>query len=142
MREHRLYQTDFLLRVYKFSTGELELALDNEDNLPIAKDPKLLIAKKQPWLFPVDVNRVSYDGLIRVPGIGPTSARRIVEARQGHSIASTQQLRKMGVVTKQALPFIWFKSMLTEEKQLSFLPQLDEDFADEVPILPEAVPAH
>jgi putative DNA modification/repair radical SAM protein len=140
LREHRLYQTDWLLRVYGFSAPDIELALDENDNLPIAKDPKLLIARKQPWLFPVDVNRVSYESLLRVPGIGPTSAKRIIEARRGHSIVSTQQLRKMGVVMKQALPFIWFKSMLYEEKQLSLFTQPDEETVPGKPVLPEAVP--
>jgi putative DNA modification/repair radical SAM protein len=140
MRQHRLYQTDWLLRVYGFSETDIELALDKNENLPIAKDPKLLIAQKQPWLFPVDVNRVSYEGLIRVPGIGPLSAKRIIETRQEHSITSTQQLKKMGVVMGQALKFIWFKSMLAEERQLSFLPQLEDETEPEKSFLIEAMP--
>jgi predicted DNA-binding helix-hairpin-helix protein len=127
MREHRLYQADWLLRVYGFSPIDLELALDKNDNLSIMKDPKLVIAQKQPWLFPVDINRAGYEELIRVPGIGPVSAKRIVETRRGHSIFLTQQLQKMGVVMRQALPFIWFKGMPNDEKQLSFLSQLDDD---------------
>ena len=134
-REHRLYQADWLLRVYGFSSQEIELALGERGNLPLAKDPKLAIAQKQPWLFPVDVNRASYDGLLRVPGIGPLSARRIIEARSEHSISSLEQLRKMRVLTKRAVPFIWFQGMLPWEKQTSFLPQLDDELPPQVPSL-------
>ncbi len=127
MREHRLYQVDWLLRIYGFSSLDLELALDKNDNLSIGKDPKLVIAQKQPWLFPVDINRASYEELIHVPGIGPVSAKRIIETRRGHSIFLTQQLQKMGVVMRHALSFIRFKGMDNDEKQLSFLSQLDDD---------------
>jgi putative DNA modification/repair radical SAM protein len=138
MREHRLYQVDWLLRVYGFSPIDLELALDKNDNLSIIKDPKLVIAQKQPWLFPLDINKAGYEELIRVPGIGPVSAKRIIETRRGHSIFLTQQLQKMGVAMKQALPFIRFKGMPNDEKQLSFLPQLDDDMNRKESSLPEA----
>jgi putative DNA modification/repair radical SAM protein len=124
-REHRLYQADWLLRVYRFSPQEVEMALGEGGNLPLKKDPKLAIAQKQPWLFPVDVNRASCAELLRVPGIGPVSAQRIVEARQHHRVYSVAQLRKIRVVTKRAAPFIWFQGMLDFEKQTSFIPQLD-----------------
>jgi putative DNA modification/repair radical SAM protein len=127
MREHRLYQADWLLRVYGFSADELRLALDKNGSLSLSKDPKLTIAQKQPWLFPVDVNRASYGELIRLPGIGPASAKRIIETRREHSISSLQQLKKMRVITGKALPFIWFKGMLEYEKQMSFVPLLDDD---------------
>ena len=134
LRAHRLYQADWLLRVYGFSPQEIELALGEKGSLPLRKDPKLVIAEKQPWLFPVDVNRASYDELLRVPGIGPVSARRIIEARREHSIFSIEQLRKMSVSTRKAAPFIWFQGMLAWEKQGSFLPQLD-DVVEETPSL-------
>ena len=134
MREHRLYEADWLLRIYGFSLREVELALGPEGNLPLKEDPKLVIAEKQPWLFPIDVNRASYEELLRVPGIGPTSARRIIEARMEHSIFSLDQLRKMRVVTKRAAPFIWFNGMMDWEKQLSFLPRLDDE-TEQVPSL-------
>src|SRR4030042_6955179 len=79
LREHRLYQADWLFRVYGFSLPELEYALGERGNLPLGKAPKLVIAHKQPWLYPVDINKASYAELLRVPGIGPVSARRIVE---------------------------------------------------------------
>jgi len=138
LREHRLYQADWLLRVYGFSPQEVELALGKRGNLSLRKNPKLVIAQKQPWFFPVDVNRASYDELLRVPGIGPVSARRIIEARREHSIFSLEQLKKIRVFTKQAAPFIWFQGMLTWEKQTSFLPQLDDEVAQPAPSLAKA----
>ncbi len=126
LREHRLYQADWLLRIYGFSPGEVELALGERGDLPLTKDPKLTIARKQPWLFPVDVNKASYDELLRVPGIGPVSAGRIVGARWEYSVSSVNQLKKMGVVTRRATPFIWFQGILPTERQMCFLPELDD----------------
>jgi predicted DNA-binding helix-hairpin-helix protein len=138
LREHRLYQVDWLLRVYGFPLQEVELALDSDDFLPLRKDPKLIIAHKQPWVFPVDINHANYDELLRVPGIGPVSASRIIETRKDHSIDSLEQLRKMRVVVKRANPYIWFRSMLSSEKQLSFLPELDSEVAEPEPSLASA----
>ncbi len=138
IREHRLYQTDWLLRIYRFSPAELELALNAEGNLALAADPKVAIAKKQPGNFPLDINKASYEELLRVPGIGPVSAQRIVDTRCGHSINSVAQLRKMKVVTRRAMSYIWFKGMLEFEKQVSFLPEL-ENADTTVPELAEAV---
>ena len=118
-REHRLYQTDWLLRIYDFSKQELELALNDSGNLSLTHDPKTIIAHKQPWLFPVDIEHADYTELLRVPGIGPVSAKRIIRTRKEHSIVSVKQLGKMGVITKQAVPFIRFKSMLSSERQLA-----------------------
>ncbi|MEW6143044.1 MAG: helix-hairpin-helix domain-containing protein [Chloroflexota bacterium] len=133
MREHRLYQADWLMRVYGFPPHEVELALGKKGELSLRKDPKSIIALKQPWLFPVDVNRANYEQLLRVPGIGPVSARRITEARRQHSIFSTLQLKKMGVVIGQAVPFIWFQGLTERPKQQSFL----GDFEDSEAALPE-----
>lgn len=126
MREHRLYQTDWLLRVYGFSFGEVDLALGKSGNLRINKDPKLSIAQAQPWLFPVDVNKATCNELLRVPGIGPISAQRILSVRADGSINSLEQLSKMRVIIKRAAPYIRFKGMLDWEKQLSFIPALED----------------
>ena len=126
LRAHRLYQSDWLLRIYGFPLKEVELALGKQGELSLKKDPKLVIAENQPWLFPMDVNRASYEELLRVPGIGPVSAQRISEARREHSIDSMLSLRKMRVVTSRAAPYIWFQGMLEWEKQVSFIPHLDE----------------
>ena len=126
LRAHRLYQSDWLLRIYGFPLPEVELALGEKGDLSLRKDPKLIIAEKQPWLFPVDVNRAGYGELLRVPGVGPISAQRIIEARREHSVDSMRQLRKMGAVTSRAAPYIWFQGMLEWEKQASFIPHLEE----------------
>ena len=126
LRAHRLYQADWLLRIYGFSRQEVELALGKKGNLSLGKDPKLVIAEKQPWLFPVDVNKASYGELLRVPGIGPISAQRIIEARREHRIFSMFQLKKIGVATSRAAPYIWFQGMLEFERQASYIPQLEE----------------
>jgi predicted DNA-binding helix-hairpin-helix protein len=138
VREHRLYQTDWLLRVYGFSPSEMEMALNAEGNLPLTADPKVTIARQNPGNFPLDVNKASYDELLRVPGIGPVSAQRIVDVRKEHSINSVEQLRKMKIVTRRAMTYLWFKGMLEFEKQASMLPDLDgPELA--VPELVEAV---
>ncbi len=139
IREHRLYQIDWLHRIYGFAYSEIELALDKNDNLPLGKDPKLVIARQQPWLFPVDINMAAYKELLRVPGIGPASAKKIIETRQERSITSVQQLKRMKVVTGRALPFIRFKGMLDFEKQTSFISWLDDNVNQPASPLPEAL---
>lgn len=135
MREHRLYQADWLLRVYRFTPQEVNLAAGRDGNLSLVKDPKLTIAQKQPWLFPIDLNTAGYEELLRVPGIGPISAKRILQMRKDCSITSVQQLKKMKIQTKWALPFVWFKSMLQEERQTR-LPFDTEGRDDIVPFVP------
>lgn len=103
LREHRLYQADFLLRYYGFDSEEL---LSREkpffDN---RIDPKCDWAIRHLGDFPVEVNRASYDALIRVPGIGPTGVKRIMSARRyGH--VNFDMLKRMGVVLKRAKYFI------------------------------------
>lgn len=138
-REHRLYQADWLLREYGFRAGDIDLAVAQDGNLSLTKDPKVVIARSQPWLFPVDVNRATYQELRRVPGIGPLSAKRIVAARREYTIDSAVQLTKLGVATRRALPFIWFTGMLRSERQMSFLAQVDEESAAPVPGLPRPI---
>ena len=127
MREHRLYEADWLMRVYGFSLNEVGLALGKSGNLSLTKNPKLVIAAKQPWLYPLDINTATQDELIRVPGIGPMGAKRIIETRQVHSINAIQQLKKMRIQTGVAAPFIWFKGMAGFGKQLSMLDETDEE---------------
>ena len=123
-RQHRLYQADWLLRVYGFPHAEVSLALNKWGNLPLKVNPKFSIALAQPWLFPVDINRATYDELLHVPGIGPRSARRITEMRKIHEVTSIAQLKQLHVRYREAMPFIWFNGMLDFEKQLCFLPEL------------------
>jgi putative DNA modification/repair radical SAM protein len=107
IREHRLYQADWLLRKYDFTFPEIELALNEEDNIPLAKDPKLLIAKANPDRFPLEVNEASYQDLLHVPGVGPISARRIINLRKNKVVIEDfQQLANIGVVLKRARPYL------------------------------------
>ncbi len=102
-REHRIYQADWLLRFYGFTVSEL---LDeNDPNLDPDLDPKLIWALRNLDLFPMEVNRASYDMLIRIPGIGDTSARRIIRQRRFAAVRF-EDLKKMGVVIKRAKYFL------------------------------------
>ncbi|MHB1452453.1 MAG: putative DNA modification/repair radical SAM protein [Saccharofermentanales bacterium] len=103
LREHRLYQADFLMRFYKFGATEL-LDKDNPD-LDVEVDPKCDWALRNYSVFPVEVNRADYDMLLRVPGIGVLSARRIIAARRMGRLGY-EDLKKIGVVLKRAVYFI------------------------------------
>lgn len=103
IREHRLYQADWLLRFYDFKAGEI---LDEKSPFidPLL-DPKANWAVQNWHLFPMEINRASYKDLLRIPGIGVTSAKRIVMARK-YSIIKYEHLKKLGVVIKRAKYFI------------------------------------
>lgn len=103
LREHRLYQADWLLRFYHFSAKEI-LSQENPNFNPYL-DPKCNWALYHYDQFPVDVNTAPYETLLRVPGIGPTCARRIQSARRTASLG-LDELRRMGVVLKRAQYFI------------------------------------
>lgn len=103
LREHRLYQADWLLRFYGFDASEI-LDENNQDFNPLL-DPKCNWAVNHMEEFPVEINRASYDKLLRVPGIGVISAKRIVTARK-HSVLNFEGLKKLGVVLKRAVYFI------------------------------------
>ena len=103
LREHRLYQADWLLRFYGFQADEL--LSETRPNFNVQLDPKCDWALRHLGEFPVEVRTASYDVLLRVPGIGPKSAGRIVNARRYGSI-SFEHLKKMGVVLKRAHYFI------------------------------------
>jgi predicted DNA-binding helix-hairpin-helix protein len=104
LREHRLYQADFMLRQYGFSAEELPF--DRAGNLPLERDPKLAWAAQHPESFPVEINRAPQAALLRVPGIGPMGAAAIVQARRGDRLRSLQDLQRLGVRSQQAAPFI------------------------------------
>ena len=103
LREHRLYQADWLLRYYHFQADEL-LSEDRPD-FNVWLDPKCDWALRHLEHFPVEINRAPYRTLLRVPGIGYLSARRIVAARQNNRL-DFADLKKIGVVLKRALYFI------------------------------------
>ena len=100
LREHRLYQADWLLRFYGFRADEL---LDEKrPNFNVLLDPKEDWALRHLEFFPVEINRADYQVLLRVPGIGVKSAQRIVKARRNGSLCF-EDLKRIGVVLKRAL---------------------------------------
>ena len=103
MREHRLYQADWLLRFYGFKADEL--LDDQRPNLDPGLDPKCNWAVGHLDQFPVDVNQAPYEMLLRVPGVGVKSAGRILQARR-HGALDFEALRKIGVVLKRAQHFL------------------------------------
>ncbi|NTU97851.1 MAG: putative DNA modification/repair radical SAM protein [Chlorobiaceae bacterium] len=103
LREHRLYQADWLLRFYGFTAEEI--LSDDMPNLDESFDPKTAWALRHPEFYPVEINRADYATLLRVPGIGVTSARRIIAARR-FSVITPEGLKKIGVVMKRAKYFI------------------------------------
>ena len=103
LREHRLYQADWLLRYYSFTAGEL--LTDEEPNFDPYLDPKCTWAVRHPGFFPVEVNTATKEELLRVPGIGPKSALRILQARRVQNLGMAE-LKRIGVVLKRAQYFI------------------------------------
>lgn len=102
-REHRLYQADFLLRFYGFKADEL--LSESRPNFNELIDPKCDWAVRHLELFPVEINKADYYTLLRVPGIGTKSAKRIIAARR-HAKLTFEDIKKMGVVLKRAVYFI------------------------------------
>ncbi len=103
LREHRLYQADWLMRFYQFRAEEL--LNEHRPNFNILLDPKCDWALQHLEQFPVEINRADYHMLLRVPGIGVNSARRICGARRT-AVLTFEDLKKIGVVLKRALYFI------------------------------------
>jgi len=114
VREHRLYQADFLLRRYNFELDELPF--DEQGNLPQETDPKLAWALQHPERFPVEVTKAEREELLRVPGIGPETAERIVKARKEGTLLTAEDLQRLGVRLKRAAPFLTLRGKpLTNE---------------------------
>jgi len=107
-REVRLYQISYLLKDYGLKCKDLEPVLSDDGYLP-DEDPKMVMARLDKDLFPVDVNEATYAELIRVPGIGPTTANRILQCRP---VTGYRQLDSIGVVLKRARPFIRVGNMV------------------------------
>lgn len=103
LREHRLYQADWLLRFYGFQAEEL--LSTEQPGLDIDLDPKTAWALRNPQIFPIEINRASYESLLRVPGIGVSSARKILAARR-YSSLTLEDLGKLGAVVKRAQFFV------------------------------------
>lgn len=119
LREHRLYQADWLLRFYGFEANEL--LSEQKPNFNILLDPKADWALRHLELFPVEINRADYRTILRVPGIGVRSAQRIVRARRNGSL-NFEHLKKIGVVLKRALYFI------TCNGRMMYPTRIEEDY--------------
>jgi len=104
LREHRLYQSDFLLRQYGFVFDDL--VFDLAGNLPTQADPKMVWAQSHPECFPMEVNRVSKEQLLRIPGIGPKAAAHILRLRREHKFRHIKDLNAAGIVAARAAPFV------------------------------------
>ncbi|MEG0306401.1 MAG: putative DNA modification/repair radical SAM protein [Clostridium sp.] len=135
LREHRLYQGDWLLRVYGFKAQEL--LNDKTPNFDINFDPKTNWALNNIHLFPVEINIAPYETLIRIPGIGIRGAKKIMSARR-ISFLDFTDMKKLGVVLKRAQYFIVCKGKyygsvdLDEDKVRSVLkPKLDLNYIDD-----------
>ncbi len=103
-REHRLYQASFLLRDYAFDVEELPFG--EEGDLPLDRDPKLAWAQTNLLERPVEVNTADRRLLIRVPGIGPVTADRVMQARRKGRLTDASHLRSLGIVVQRAMPFV------------------------------------
>lgn len=119
LREHRLYQADWLLRFYGFEAQEL--LSENRPNFNVLLDPKADWALRHLEVFPVEINRAEYQTILRVPGIGVKSAQRIVRARRSGSL-NFDDLKKIGVVLKRALYFI------TCNGRMMYPTRIEEDY--------------
>jgi predicted DNA-binding helix-hairpin-helix protein len=106
MREHRLYQVDFLLRKYGFV--ESDIIFENNGCLSLSIDPKEAWALRHPEVFPVNVNRASRLSLLRVPGLGPVTVRRILKQRKEGRIRHIEEVGKVGVRLKKAKQYLTF----------------------------------
>jgi len=106
MREHRLYQVDFLLRKYGFK--ESDIVFEKNENLSLSIDPKEAWALRHPEAFPVNINRASRFALLRVPGLGPVTVKRILEERKAGTIRHIEDVGKVGVRLEKAKQYLSF----------------------------------
>jgi len=124
MREHRLYQSDWLMRFYGFKPAEVVSAADTDGMLPLDIDPKLAWAIKFRETFPVDVNRAPKELLLRVPGLGTKAVDRIVASRRWRKLRLDDVARLTLSITK-VRPFIttldWRPTLLTDRADLRTL---------------------
>ena len=124
IREHRLYQSDWLMRFYGYQPAEVMQATEADGNLPLDIDPKLAWALKFRERFPVDVNRASKDDLLRVPGLGVRAVERILASRR-HRTMRLDDVAKLTVSIAKVRPFIvaadWRPVLLTDRADLRAL---------------------
>lgn len=107
MREHRLYQVDFLLRKYGFSQGDI--LLDKGDNLRLDQDPKQVWADNHPEFYPIRINTADRETLLRVPGIGPETVKRVLRIRREGRISGIEALGIKGKRAASAKGYVIFE---------------------------------
>ena len=135
LREHRLYQADWLLRFYHFRAEEL---LDEtRQNFDTRLDPKCSWALAHLDWFPVEVNTADYETLLRIPGIGVTSAKRILTARRSGRL-HVDDLKKLGVVMKRAQYFLTASGKMADGLRFTPTSLLQNLLAAEQPLLPQS----
>ena len=124
MREHRLYQSDWLMRFYGYAPQDVAQATGKDGNLPLDIDPKLAWALKFREHFPVDVNRASKEQLLRVPGLGTVAVQRILRARR-HRTLRLDDVAKLTQSIAKVRPFLvaldWRPTTLTDRSDLRSL---------------------
>ncbi|MEL7689532.1 putative DNA modification/repair radical SAM protein [Citromicrobium bathyomarinum] len=124
IREHRLYQSDWLMRFYDYRPQEIMQATEADGNLPLDIDPKLAWALKFRERFPVDVNRASREDLLRVPGLGVKAVQRILASRR-HRTLRLDDVARLTVSITKVRPFIctvdWRPTLLTDRADLRAL---------------------
>ncbi len=106
VREHRLYQVDFLMRKYGFTDSDI--LFDTRGNLSLETDPKEVWAAGHPEFFPVPVNRASRRDLLRVPGLGPVTVNRILALRRRERIGGLDEIGEIGARLRKAQPYLAF----------------------------------
>lgn len=124
LRQHRLYQTSFLLRDYGFDLEELPF--NSSGNLPLDQDPKLAWARDHLLHHPVEINQADKQELIRVPGLGPIGVKRILTARRQGKIQALSHLRQLGIATKQLQPFVLLDGKRPLQQLLLFDPSFSQ----------------
>ena len=121
MREHRLYQSDWMMRLYGFKPDEIADAAGSDGMLPLDIDPKLAWALKHRDIFPVDINRAGRERLLRVPGLGTRAVKRIVESRRWRKLR-LEDVARLTVSIAKLRPFIvtsdWRPTLLTDRADL------------------------
>ncbi|MBW8036584.1 MAG: radical SAM protein [Planctomycetes bacterium] len=105
-REHRLYQVDFLFRKYGFTQSDI--ACDKNGNLSLQADPKQVWATNHPEFFPVNVNKAHRNDLLKIPGIGPVTAKKIISHRKSENLNSISDIGKDGAILRKAIPYLKF----------------------------------
>jgi predicted DNA-binding helix-hairpin-helix protein len=118
LRQHRLYQASFLMRDYGFDLEELPF--NSQGDLPLERDPKQAYANTYLSNAPVDLNIAIREDLLRVPGIGLKGAEKIIRARKTNRLRELNQVRKLGILTERAAPYILLDGKRPEKQYSLF----------------------